>query len=353
MYAFIGDLHLGVKLPNEQFLKSLDKFLGLIKEHKEPCHAIFVCGDMFERRLNIDELKFAAYVLVNLVRNYCGKERTHVPVYFIHGTSSHDQDQYAIFMPLLRSIDNVDVFYIRNASDAIVYNDKHVLFLPQEYGDAVDYSKLLAEDQHYDMIVGHGPIASQTKSPCKAANYEIIHSAELLGKLSDICVFGHYHGFTDFGNGVYYTGPWLQWKYGEDEPRVFVFCNDNMEIETVPNPFAMKFETIEIRNPEELREYMVQDITNPHRFIINSAPSDMETYRGIINANRSEMVKFQLEEVEDEDDLQLSVDEIVEAQVESVQPIPALSTFIKDKYGLDADGQLQLYEAQINKEEAT
>ena len=48
-----------------------------------------------------------------------------------------------------------------------------------------------------------------------------------------------------------------------------------------------------------------------------------------------------------------SVDEIVEAQVESVQPIPALSTFIKDKYGLDADGQLQLYEAQINKEEAT
>ena len=353
MYAFIGDLHLGVKLPHEDYLKSLNKFLGLIKEHEEPCHAIFVCGDMFDTRLSVSELTFAAYFIVNLVRNYCGRgNRTHVPVYFVHGTYTHDQEQYEIFMPLLNALDNVETFFIKTACEVTIVDGKHVLFLPQEYGD-IDYSKFF-ENKHYDMIVGHGPIASQTKNPCKSAKYEIIHSADLLGDISDICVFGHYHGYTEFGNNVFYTGPWLQWRYGEDEPNVFFFCNDIYEVQTVPNEFAMEFRTIEIQSPEELREYVNANPKTPHRFIIQSSPDDMATYRGIINTGvPNPNLKFQLSETVDDDDLQLTVEEVMDAQVEAVQPVPALGNYIKDKYGLDADGQLQLYEAQINKEEAT
>ena len=352
MYAFIGDLHLGVKLPHEDYLRSLDKFLGLIKEHKEPCHAIFVCGDMFDTRLSVEELRFAAYFIVNLVRNFCGRgNMPHVPVYFVHGTYTHDQDQYEIFMPLLNALDNVETYYVSTASVVTIVGGKHVLFLPQEYGD-VNYDEFFSKGKHYDMIVGHGPIASQTKNPCKSAKYEIIHSAELLGEVSDICVFGHYHGYTDFGNNVFYTGPWLQWRYGEDEPNVFFFCNDKYEVQTVPNEFAMEFRTIEIHSPEELREYVNANPKTPHRFIIQSSSDDMETYRGIINTGvPNPNLKFQLSEIVDDDDLQLTVDEVMNAQVEAVQPVPALATYIKDKYGIDTTEQLSVYESQINKEE--
>ena len=351
MYAFLADIHIGAgNIKHSDYLKSLDMFLELIKKHKEECHGIFSLGDLFDHRLSIEDAKFAAFFLMNLVCNFCGRNGVeHVPVYFIHGTYTHDQSQYDIFTPMLMRLPNAKVFYIEKACTSTTLLDgKKVLFLPQEYGD-VDYTELFKDT--YDIIVGHGPIASQNKNPCKSAKYEIIHSAELLGKISKICVFGHYHGYTDFGNNVYYCGPWLQWKYGEDEQRVFFFCNDNFEVETVVNPDAMEFETIEIQSTEQLREYLAKEITNPHRFIINSNHSDMETYRGIINSNKSNLVKFQLEETIDEDDLCLTVDEVAEAQMESVQPLPALAIYIKDKYGLDVEKQLHEYESQINKED--
>lgn len=349
MYAFMADTHIGVKLPIKDFMNSLEMFLEGIRKHKEDCHGIFVCGDLFEHRLSIEDASFASMFISRLVYNHCSKNGLNVPIYILHGTSSHDQNQYPIFLQMIDECTLSHVFYCDKVCSITLFDGKRALFLPQEYTD-VDY-KPFFENQHYDIIVGHGPISSTNKNPCKCASYEIVHSAELLGSISDICVFGHYHGFTDFGNNVFYTGPWLQWKYGEDEPRVFFYCNDKMEVETVPNPYWMEFKTIEIGNTDELREYLAQDINNPHRFIIQSKPSDMETYRGIINSTKSNMVKFQLEEVIDEDDLGLSVDEVLDAQTEVVQPMDTLSTYIKDKYSIDADDQLRQYESIINKEE--
>lgn len=350
MYAFLADVHIGVKLPTIDFLKSLDKFLGLIKAHKEECHAIFVAGDLFDHKLSTAEAKIASLFMVNLVCNFCGRnKRLHVPVYFIHGTYSHDQDQYEIFMPILEKLNNVDVFYINSVCEMTLFNGKHVLFIPQEYGE-ISYKN--AFSKHYDLIVGHGPIASNTKSPCKSAKYEILHSAELLGEISDLCVFGHYHEYTDFGNHVYYVGTWLRWRYGEDSKKVFFLCNDAYEVETTENPFAMEFQTIEIHNPEELRTVLNEKIDTPHRFIIESSANDMELYKGIINTNSDNPnLKFQLTEIVDEDDLQLSVDEVLDAQTEAVQPVPALITYIKDKYGIDPTDKISEYEATINKEE--
>lgn len=352
MYAFLGDVHLGVKLNNEDFAKSLDMFLGLIKSHKEECNGIFVAGDLFDHKLSVKEMKFASYFIANLACNYCGRNgKTHVPVYFVHGTYTHDQEQYTIYLPMLEKMDNVEVFYIENACEFTLFDGRKVLFLPQEYGD-VNYDKFFGDGKMYDMIIGHGPIASNTKNPCKSARYEIVHSAELLGEHSKLCVFGHYHGYTDFGNGVYYTGPWLQWKYGEDEENVFFFCDNAFTVETVVNPYAMKFHTVDISDVETLREYLSQDITEPYRFCIESKTCDMETYRGIINSNTNGLIKFQVNEIVDEDDLQLTVDECVtyNQSETATQPVPALISYIKDKYGVDTTDQLCQYENMINKE---
>lgn len=348
MYGFIADIHLGVKLPRGDFMRSLAMFLHHIKKSQEECHAIFVCGDLFDHRLSISDSQFAAEFISALVYNHCGKHGGHVPIYFVHGTDSHDQDQYPIYISMINEIDRSHVFYVTEASTFPIISGEKVLFLPQEYRD-VDYTNLFNDT--YDIIVGHGPMSSETKNPCKSAKYEIVQSADLLGKISKICVFGHYHGYTDFGNNVYYAGPWLQWKYGEDEPRVFFFCNDKFEVETIPNSVAMKFETISITNPEQLREYLSKEIVSPHRFIIQSSRADMETYRGIINSSKSPFTSFRIEEIVDEDDLQLTVDETMGAQMEAVQRVPALVTYIKDKYEIDAEEQLNQYESQINKED--
>ena len=348
MLAFIGDLHLCAgKLPREDYIKSLNKFLGIIKNHKEKCHGIFVVGDLFDHKLSVEELEFASAMIVNLACNGCGRDhRLHVPVYFIHGTYTHDYDQYNIFLPLLEKIDNVKVYYTDKVCDGVLENGTKVLFLPQEYGD-VDYSEWFSKK--YDLIVGHGPVSSETKAPCKSTNYEIMHSAEMLGSISKLCVFGHFHGYTDFGNNVFYTGPWLRWKYGEDIDRVFFICNDNFEVETIPNDIALKYETFEVHSPDELRSMVSNDIKNPQRFIIHCKSDELPEYHGIMNAyKKNQYLKYQIiSEDEDVDDMALSEEHVTKPIVE---PIPALIEYVKDKYNVDVSEEVKDYESRINKD---
>ena len=349
MYAFIGDLHLGVRLPQIDFMKSLDKFLGLIKEHKEECHCIFVVGDLFDKKLSVEESKFAAIFLVNLVMNNCGRNgRQHIPVHFIHGTYSHDNEQYEMYMPLLEKLPNTEVFYTKHACVGTLHNDVKVLYLPQEYRGSIDYSQAFKEK--YDLIVGHGPIASEVYIPCKSTQYEILHSVELLGNISKLCVFGHFHGYTDFGNNVYYTGPWLRWKYGEDIDRVFFFANDEFRVETVPNEIAMEFITVPIYSCEELREWLSKNITSPHRFVIHCKSDELAEYHAIMNVNKNnQFVKYQImsEHVE-KDEVSGHIDN---DQVKTiVEPVPALIEYVKDKYKIDVTEEIKDYESKINRD---
>lgn len=349
IYAFIGDLHLGVKLPQMDYLKSLNKFFEIIKEHKEECKCIFVVGDLFDHKLTIEEAKFASLFVVNLVCNNCGRTRQHVPVHFIHGTFSHDNEQYEIFLPMLEKLPNTEIYYTKTASVGSLTDGTSILYLPQEYGSSIDYSQAFSKT--YDIIVGHGPVSSETATPCNSTQYEILHSAEKLGSISKICVFGHYHGYTDFGNNVYYTGPWLRWRYGEDIGRVFFFCNDNFEVETVPNEFAMEFDTFPIYSPDELREYLSNDITNPHRFVIHCKNNELNVYHGIMNAyKKNQFIKYQM--VKDNDSKESCDIKLIEDKTPTVivEPVPALIEFIKDKYNVDLVEEITDYEAKINRD---
>lgn len=349
IYAFIGDLHLCAgKLPRKDYVESLKKFLGIIKDHKEPCHAIFVIGDLFDHKLSVEELEFASAFMLALVCNHCGREaQRHVPVYFIHGTYAHDYEQYAIFMPMLEQIENTHVNYTSSVCETKLKNGVRVLCLPQEYGD-VDYTEYF--NKEYDIIVGHGPLSSMTQNPCKSTKYEIMHSAEQLGAISKICVFGHFHGYTDFGNNVFYTGPWLRWKYGEPTKRVFFFCNDNFEVETVPNEIAQEYETFDVYAPDELRGLVSGEIKNPHRFVIHAKSEDLPDYYAIMNLyKKNPYIRFQLTTVEEEE----KIEELIETEHITkpiVEPIPALIEYVKDKYDVDVTEEVKEYENRINKD---
>lgn len=352
MYAFLADIHLGTKLSQMDYLKSLDKFLGILKEHKEECHCIFVCGDLFDHRLSIEEARFASIFLLNLVCNNCGRNgRTNVPVHFIHGTYTHDYEQYEIYMPILSKLDNVEVFYTKETCIGKLHNGSRVLYLPQIYGD-FDYGPYMNEK--YDIIVGHGPLSSLTKNPCKSTGYEIMHSAESLGNISKICVFGHYHGYTDFGKNVFYAGPLLRWRYGEDEPRKFFICNDNFDVELFDNPFAIEYKTIEIDNPETLRDIISEGITTPHRFIIKTTNEDLQTYHAIMSTNKkNQNLRFNIiseRKVDDNNETNDVVNTDNDESLKSIGPIPSLISYISDKYNVDTSKEIQEYEDKINRE---
>lgn len=351
MIAFIADIHLGTKLPQVDYLKSLDKFLSIIKDHEEPCHAIIVLGDLFDHRLSIDEAKFAALFITNLVCNNCGRNgHQHVPVKFIHGTYTHDYDQYGIYLPILDKIPNTDIFYTNEVCRGTLNNGMKILYLPQQYGD-VDYSEALSSE--YDIIVGHGPMSSETKQPCKSTQYEILHSVEQLGSISKICVFGHYHNYTDFGNNVFYAGSMLRWMYGEDEQKVFFLCNDNFEVETIPNEFALEYKTVEIDSPEKLRSELSKEINNPHRFIITpNDNTELTEYNAIMNAyKKNPNLKYRVMQCNDNnDDDNKIVDERIISSNTVVEPIPALLSYIKEKYDADVTEEIKDYENKINRD---
>jgi hypothetical protein len=346
MYAFLGDVHLGTKLKIGDYMDSLELFLQKIRDNKEPCKAIFSVGDLFDHRLTIEEARFASLFLLRLVCNFCGKgDRQHVPVYFIHGTYSHDYEQYEIFMPLLRELGGTFVFYTAETCIKTLVTGEKVLLLPQIYGD-FDYTPYLS--QEYDIIIGHGPISSARKSPCRTGGQEILHSAEALGKISKICVFGHYHGYTDFGNNVFYCGPWLRWQYNEDEPRCFFFCNDKFEVVSEPNPIAMEFKTVSIDTPEQLREALATDIQTPHRFVIKPNVEELEEYHAIMTINKkNKNLSFQMQQIEQPE---IVAPETKLPADDTLGPVESLISYIKDKYQIDVKAEIDEYIDKINKE---
>lgn len=347
MYVFLSDIHLGVKLPEEDFTNSLEMVFDIIRQSKEECHQIFVCGDLFDHHLTTHELEIAARFMVKLVCNGCTMDKKNVPVTFIHGTYSHDQEQYLVFIPLIEKITGVMVRYIDTVTSFTLENGCKVLALPQEYGD-VDYTKYFSEK--YDIIIGHGPMSSEAKAPCPIGSSEILMSADLFGEISKICVFGHYHGYTDFGNNVYYTGSMLRWKYGEPTQKVFFVCDDNWNVTTYKNPYALDFRVVECFSIDELREGVSKEITTPHRFMVHCKSDkeldDVHSIANIHKKNKNISIRIISEKVSDVKPL--TVDVKVSTQIE---PIPALISYITEKYNTDASKVIKEYENKIKMKE--
>ena len=357
MILFLADIHIGVKLKTRDFYNSLDVAFEMFKKecviNKEKPEAIIICGDLFDHALNIDEMTIAAGILIKLALNGCGDDVVkNLPVHIVEGTFSHDRHQMKIFMSLLKEIPHTNVFYYPEWCKVTFPSGKKVLMLPQEYGD-IDYTE--AFNDNYDLIVGHGPISSKTKSVINANGTEIMHSVEMLSNISKLCVFGHYHEYTDFGNGVYYAGSMLRFRYGEDTDKMIVMCNDNYEIITNKNPVAKEFKTIEVHDPEQLRDALSNNIESPHRFVIHpKTEDDLRTYHAIMNTTKiNQNVKFKVISDEQIDSVENQFHEVEKASTTSsvIEPIPSLIDYISEKYKVDTEKEIREYESKIIKEE--
>lgn len=344
MYGFLADIHIGCNIKNEDIINSLDFYFDQIRKHPEPCHQIFVCGDLFDHKLNTDELIFAAKVLIKIVCNQCGADGRHTPVTFIHGTYSHDQCQYKIFLPLIEEMTGVFIRYLETCGTFTLGNGVKVLGIPQEYGD-VDYTKAFSDS--YDIIIGHGPMVSNTKTPCPVGSSEICMSADQLGDISKLTVFGHFHEYVNFGKNVFYAGTNLRWKFGEPAEKVFLICDDNYNVTKIKNPYAMEFTKKEIFGLDELRSEISKEIVQPVRFIIHCKENELEEYHSILNMyKKNKMISCKFISERDE----MKEKKPTNITVSNVEPIPALVAYIKDKYDVDSKSMIESYVQKINKE---
>lgn len=349
MYLFLADIHLGVAISEDVFMKSLDFAFDIIDKSDEECHQIFVCGDLFDRKLNTQELGLAARFMLKLLCNGKRKDNGNIGVTFIHGTYSHDQEQYMIFIPIIERITGVRVRYIDKACTFKLENGKTVLALPQEYGD-IDYIPFFRNK--YDIIIGHGPMSSINDEPCPSGSSEICMPADVFGDISNICVFGHYHEFINFGKNVFYAGSMLRWKFGEPSQKVILTCDDKWNVTKHINPYAVDFVKVDIFSPDQLRNKISDDITTPHRFIIHCKENELNEYHSIMNIykkNKMITCKFISEKNDkyNEND-RLPTDFV---PVANIEPVPALISYIKEKYNTDATEIVKGYESKINNEE--
>lgn len=355
MFAFLADIHISNKLKPGDYLKSLDVFLDHIKSCKEPCHAIFILGDLFDHRLDISESKLATIFLLKLVCNNCGKGNVrNVPCYFIHGTYSHDLEQYNIFLPMLQKIDNVEIFYTNEMGECTLHSGHKVLLLPQQYNE--DYSDILKKK--YDIIIGHGVISSELKNPCQASHGDYIFPVEILKDISKICVFGHYHEFTDFGDNIFYAGSMLRSKYNEDTPKQFLFCDDKYNVTTIKNPYALEYKTIHVNNPDELRTIISSEISTPHRFVIDSSDKEhLDEYSAIMNINKNNKnITYKMEDKSTDipENNTLNITDLKVSNNRTISdPIKELIAYTNEKYNINVEKEIHEYTNKINRKEGT
>ena len=240
----IADLHIGsIKDTNYTMEVLADIFEKELKENKTD--AVIFLGDYFHKsfRVNEDHTKLAINIMSYLVL-LCKQNDTKIR--FIYGTESHDANQYHLFNHYLKSND-VDIKIIHTVTDEELFPNMNVLYIPEEYVINKDTYYKIYFNKHYNFIFGHGviiegmPMVNFSKTAHNEKKVPHFKSGEL-SKISDICIFGHYHQFTSLEDEVYYLGSLFRDSFGEEEPKGYGIIENN-KFEFIENKKAYIYKT--------------------------------------------------------------------------------------------------------------
>ena len=83
-----------------------------------------------------------------------------------------------------------------------------------------------------------------------------------------------------------------------------------------------------------MRSYISSDIKTPHRFCVTIDDSNIEEYHTIMNLNKNNNnISYKVTSVKKEEEDDKIHEEYVQSEL--VEPIPALISYIQDKYSED------------------
>lgn len=215
---------------------------------------VVICGDYFHRlfKVNEDFVALSINVMSYLIRA-CKRNDTKIRI--VYGTESHEMNQYRLFNYHMTS-ERIDMKVYDTVTEEII-NGEHFLFIPEEYisGKHEFYKKYF--NKHYDYIFGHGVIEEGMPMvvPYSTGNHDEKQvprfKSQELGDISDLCIFGHYHCYTDMGDNVYYLGSLFRDSFGEETPKGYGIIEDG-KFTFVENKEAYVYKTYEFDQSSEI-----------------------------------------------------------------------------------------------------
>ena len=275
-FLLFADIHIGsIKDTNYVYntlINIIDKEVIFTKTD-----AVFILGDYFDRLFKVNEefVSVAINVMAYLYRA-CKKNKTKIRI--IYGTESHEMNQYKLFNYYLTS-KAVDMKLITTCTEEEIFPNVNILYVPEEYiSDKHEfYHDYLYAGKKYNYIFGHGVIVEGMP---KAVSYtttmtnekQVPHfKAGELSSISDICIFGHYHCYTDMGDNVYYLGSLFRDSFGEETPKGYGIIEDN-KFTFIENDKAYIYKTYEI-NSDSNAFNSADDIMNEIKKIKEENPN--------------------------------------------------------------------------------
>lgn len=234
----MADIHIGAIKDIKYFYNTITDIIEKEVMFKKT-DLVVILGDYFDKlfKTNEDYTSLAINIMSYLVRA-CQKNKTRIRI--VYGTESHEMNQYRLFNYHLTSED-VDMKIFETVTEETI-NGKKILYLPEEYINTKQkhYAKTLYSEKKYDFIFGHGvieegmPAASNIAAEKNANNEKRVprFKAGELSAASSICVFGHYHTFTNM-HDVFYLGSLFRSVFGEEEPKGYAILSDDNQEEGI------------------------------------------------------------------------------------------------------------------------
>ena len=237
----ISDIHIGSKNIENLYEEYKKIFIENLK--KDNVDFVIICGDYFDHKLFLNE-KDSAYAYAMMV-DIIEATTKDTKIRLVYGTESHECNQYEIISKL-STIYNRDIKVIKYVTDEFLYQDLHILYLPEEHLHNKDeyYSKYFENDKTYDYIFGHGVIREAMKEAAtqietqskKRKTVPVFSTAELRRICKGETYFGHYHVNCDMDD-VFYVGSFSRWQFGEEEAKGFY----KITCDTTKNKYKHKF----------------------------------------------------------------------------------------------------------------
>ena len=294
----ISDIHIGSKNIENLYEEYKKIFIENLK--KDNVDFVIICGDYFDHKLFLNE-KDSAYAYAMMV-DIIEATNKDTKIRLVYGTESHECNQYEIISKL-STIYNRDIKVIKYVTDEFLYQDLHILYLPEEHLHNKDeyYSKYFENDKTYDYIFGHGVIREAMKEAAtqietqskKRKTVPVFSTAELRRICKGETYFGHYHVNCDMDD-VFYVGSFSRWQFGEEEAKGFykITCDttkNKYKHEFIENTIAPVYKTISFgyenkvfeshddmeKSLNRIDDIFKDNILDHVRFVFN-IPSDYE-----------------------------------------------------------------------------
>ena len=291
IFASIADIHIGNKTVSPSSLKKQLKehFIGTLKQLKY-LDGIFVLGDMLHSIISLNsEYAEVYYWLVGQIYKVAKKKGATVIV--IKGTKSHDNDQLNNIKHYQNNDDGVDFRVYDTMEEILLWEDFHVLILPDNKlskEDTIRLDHMLATPNKYDLILGHGltdimQFMVQESENMSTSTY-VYDVDKLVSASKGPVQFGHIHQYRVYRNQFYYAGPFTLLERGGTSAGFLVtgISVDNRSkyvVEFVENPDTAHFIEINVTR-KLLTDYPIGELIEAIDDIISDCgPNDLITLR--------------------------------------------------------------------------